>query len=121
MTTPNSFEELDNWVKQHSFWGEIYPNGVDVKNIQNELSDYSICLDEIGKVYYELTNGRFSKPLTDSKVIIDEINERIYEEIEEGIKEKSYEKDKRIAELENLLRGSHKKIRELIEIKKGEG
>lgn len=49
-----------------NFWKDIIePDGVlDLDQVKRELHDYKMLLDEVPKVYGEITGGRISKPNT---------------------------------------------------------
>jgi hypothetical protein len=47
------------------FWAEIVCNedgSINIDQVKKELSDYSFMLDEVPKVYCEVTGGLLSKP-----------------------------------------------------------
>jgi len=43
-------------------WQMSYPDGLTVQDVANELSDYYHMLNEVPKVYMEVTDGLLSKP-----------------------------------------------------------
>ena len=55
------------------FWKEIicdkYGN-IDVEQVKNELCDYYKMLQEVPKVYCEVTGGILSKPLYDAETVL---------------------------------------------------
>lgn len=60
------------------FWKSIIEDkdgNIDIEQVKKELADYKMLLEEVPKVYNELTG--FSKPHTRAEVIIDAINERM--------------------------------------------
>lgn len=75
-------EVIQNYDK---FWKEIIePNGVlDMIQLKKELFDFSTVMKEVSKVYYEISNGKFSKPNTASEYILQEFNDRLDEAREE--------------------------------------
>lgn len=69
MKTP---EEVYN-----EFWKPLVEqNGqIDMAALKNELFDYWVTLNEAPKVYEHITNGKFTKPNTDSQFVIDAADE----------------------------------------------
>jgi len=63
------------------FWKVIIePNGeIDFDQVKRELYDYYIAMQEVSKVYFEITDGKFSKPNTLAQYILDEFYERLNE------------------------------------------
>lgn len=60
-----------------------------VQRIKDELLDYMDVLEEVSTVYDSITIGRFSKPNTAARYIIDEVEERIREDVDEALKEQA--------------------------------
>lgn len=62
-------------------WKEIvYKNGkLDEKQVFKELHDFGIMLEEVPKVYCEITGGLLSKPLYNAETVIAEFNEKNYD------------------------------------------
>ena len=58
----------------NDFWVPILQgNGeLDLDKVKAELYDYKIVMEEVSKVYDHITNGRISKPNTQSDVVISE-------------------------------------------------
>lgn len=58
--------------RDDAFWREIiYKNGkLDEEAILNELADFSFLIESISHVYYEITGGMVSKPLTLPKEVL---------------------------------------------------
>jgi len=57
----------------NSFWKEIVENEdgtVNMDQLKKELSDFSLLIRNVTKVYCDLTNGKISKPLTEPAVVI---------------------------------------------------
>lgn len=72
------------------FWKEIVENPDGTLNrdqVMRELHDYRVLLEEVPKVYDEVTGGRLSKPNTAACHVIDAVNERIEAAIEAAVKE----------------------------------
>ena len=62
------------------FWKKIVenPNGTLNKDaVMRELGNYQIALDDVSVVYFEITNGCFSKLNTDPNDVIEKYWERI--------------------------------------------
>lgn len=86
----NNYEEIYN-----SLFKDIVENPDGTLNkdqVMRELSDYSVFLEQVSKVYCEITEGRISKPNTLAEAVIsvkDEIDEtrlvEIYQEMREEI------------------------------------
>lgn len=60
------------------FWKPIieYPDGsINKTQLMRELSDYSKVIEYCSKVYWELTGGTISKPLTYPEVVISKVQE----------------------------------------------
>mgnify|MGYP003635922627 FL=1 len=80
-----------------SFWHGAYPEGATREQIMNELNDYTGMMDEVGKLYWELTGGILSKPNTACEHIMTYYNERmdaIYDEAVADYKEEQDDNDK---------------------------
>lgn len=76
-----------NWQEN---WKEIctHPDGsINLEAIKCELSNYSIILEEVPKVYCYVTNNKLSKPHTSSDYIIQYFNEELQRSYDEGHKE----------------------------------
>lgn len=71
MKKETTVEEVYN-----EFWkGIVEVDGVvDMQAVKNELSDFSHMLDQVPKVYMEVTRGRISKPNTYASAVISEFN-----------------------------------------------
>lgn len=64
------------------FWKEICLNEdgtINLEQIKRELSDFHGVLSEVSKVYENITRGAISKPNTQAKYVIAEV-ERIHQE-----------------------------------------
>jgi hypothetical protein len=77
--------EIDKVFKE--FWVPIIhdmENGrLNLEQLKKELFDYYNIMDNVGKVYMEVTGGKISKPNTDASCVIGEF----YAHIDELIKE----------------------------------
>ena len=73
------------------FWKdivEIAPYGVLNKDqVMRELSDYSLILEQVSRVYYHITNGRISKQNTLAEAVIAVYEDIMQEAIDEALKE----------------------------------
>lgn len=59
-----------------NYWKDIIEdeNGeINKDALMRELFDYSVVMDEVPKVYLELTGGKISKPNTRSEAVIEAI------------------------------------------------
>lgn len=71
----------------NSTWAELVCNGdgsLNKEAIMNELSDFSMLIDNLSKIYYEMTGGTASKPNTDAEVIIRLYGEELGNEYDRG-------------------------------------
>lgn len=61
------------------FWQEIIcdsDGNIDVEQVKKELCDYYIMLQEVPKVYCEITDGMLSKPLYDAETVLSFFRDR---------------------------------------------
>ena len=65
----------------------------DLEKIKRELYDYRMVMQEVSKVYYEISNGKLSKPNTDAIHIIQEHHDRIDETVKEALAEVDEEQE----------------------------
>lgn len=73
-----------------SFWKQIVENKdgtINLDQLKKELSDYSLLLDNVPKVYMDITNDRISKPFTDISVVISQYEQILEERIADAIEE----------------------------------
>ncbi len=72
-------ENLTEEAKQ--FWQDIiYKNGkIDEKQLMKELEDYYFIINEVPKVYCEITGGLLSKLKYPAEVVLSEFNERFWD------------------------------------------
>lgn len=73
------------------FWKPILEKdgALDLDAMKRELHDYHLIMDEVSKVYDEITAGQFSKCNTEAHHIIDRVNERIAEAVENSQKKQA--------------------------------
>jgi len=65
------------------FWSKfVYPEGATAEEVQAELNDYHTILNNVSKVYCEITNGRVSKPNTLASSVLSEANAYTQEQID---------------------------------------
>jgi hypothetical protein len=71
-----------------SFWAtvpHIFEGGMlNLNAILNELHDYHEMMEEVGKVYCEVTGGRVSKQNTAASVVLEFYREEIHKAYDEG-------------------------------------
>lgn len=87
MEEPNSEEIESVWEK---FWKNILiddNNQIDVKQLKKELYDYHFILDNVSKVYCEVTGDRLSYPNYSSDIVIREYNNNMDRVLEEYTQE----------------------------------
>lgn len=74
-----------------SFWVPIIfdlKNGrLNLEQLKKELYDYSMLLENVPKVYCEITGGKISKPNTDVSEVIGEFNNLLNETVDMAIEE----------------------------------
>jgi hypothetical protein len=66
-----------------SFWKDICENAdgtLNIEQIKKELADYKVCLDEVSKVYDDITGGRLSKPLYKAETVLAEYYAKLSED-----------------------------------------
>jgi hypothetical protein len=74
-----------------------------IRDVQNELADFEFMLDNVPKVYSEVTGGSMSYPNYDASSVISEFNNHI----EDYIKPNAIEDFKESAEYVELLEDYH--------------
>ena len=83
---PDKIEDVDKIFKE--LWVPIIfdmENGrLNLEQLKKELYDYSLLLDNVPKVYMEITAGRISKANTLAEVVIAEYNDILNEIIDEA-------------------------------------
>lgn len=80
----------DYKVDYEEFWKDIVEeNGVlNLDQIKRELFDFHNLMQNVSKVYMEITGGMISKQMTDPDVVIAVANDRIQDLVEEEIKDR---------------------------------
>ena len=75
----NTMSNYDVEQVYQDFWKEIicdkYGN-IDMEQVKNELRDYYKMLQEVPKVYCEVTGGMLSKPLYDAETVLSFFRDR---------------------------------------------
>ena len=74
----------------HDFWEPLVTNHHGIINkhqLKKELYDFFIMLDEVPKVYMEVTNGHISKPNTKAYEVIQEYEEYMNKLIVEALED----------------------------------
>jgi hypothetical protein len=73
------------------FWVPIIfdaKNGrLNLEQLKKELYDYSMLLENVPKVYCEVSGGKISKPNTDPEEVILAFNDLLNETVDDAIKE----------------------------------
>lgn len=67
-----------------AFWREVLGEHPTPEQIEAELHDFYILIQEVPKVYDEVTNGRFTKPTTAAEYIIARVEELQNEAVTEA-------------------------------------
>jgi hypothetical protein len=69
------------------FWKPLVEkDGVlDIEQVKKELHDFYIMIQEVPKVYCEVTNGMVSKPLTSADIVIMYFNDTVQDRIDEYV------------------------------------
>jgi len=67
------------------FWKDIIedPEGLNLSQIKKELYDFWVVMEEVSKVYLEISNYKFSKPTTSAEYVLEEHYARIREAVAE--------------------------------------
>ena len=71
----------------NEFWRGVYPNGMTLENIVNELQDFEVMIHNVPKVYCHVTGGLVSKHLTDAEVVISLHDEHVTKLVDEALAE----------------------------------
>ena len=70
----------DKLEKIKEDWDWLYKNGkLDEEAVLKEISDYDFILEEVPKVYEEITGGLLSKLMYPARVVLSEFNERFWD------------------------------------------
>lgn len=80
-------KHLDYEKDYQEFWKDIVENNdgtLDIEQVKRELSDFKYFIDNIPKLYDNITGGYISKHMTDINSVIDRVNERINDSYNKG-------------------------------------
>lgn len=77
------------------FWREVYPSGMTIENVANELRDFEVMIHNVPKVYCHVTGGKVSKHLTDADVVISLHDEHVTQLVEEAVADERENVDER--------------------------
>ncbi len=83
-------EEKDYNQIYDEFWKEIIEdeNGnINFDQIKRELSDFHFIINEVPKVYMEITGGRISKPNTYASEVISEYENKLSNDFRDYLKD----------------------------------
>ena len=75
--------------KDWEFWKDIIMKDgvIDIEQLKKELSDFSMILDEVPKVYDHITGGLLSKPTYPADVVITQADDHSNECFKDNIKD----------------------------------
>lgn len=73
--------------KLSEFWRRVYPEGMTVQNVLDELHDLETVADNVPKVYDHVTGGRISKANTLANVVIAVHDDLVEEAVEDARQE----------------------------------
>jgi hypothetical protein len=82
-------------------WKENYPEGMSIQDVNNELADYEFLLENVPKVYQEISGGLLSYPNYPASVVISKYNDHIQDHIKEVVLEDFKESEEYIELLED--------------------
>ena len=83
----SKIKELDYEKDYKEFWKEIVENKdgtLNIEQVKKELSDFKYFIDNIPKLYNNITGGYISKHMTNIRHVIDRVNERLEDSYNEG-------------------------------------
>lgn len=82
---------MKDYEKEYNtFWKDIVENedgSINKEQIMKELFDYSYFIENIPKLYDNISGGYISKPMTNINAVIQKVEERIEQAYEEGYEE----------------------------------
>ena len=86
---PDKMKDADKIFKE--FWVPIIfdmkSGRLNLEQLKKELYDYAMLLDNVPKVYSEITSGKISKPNTCAEVVIAEYHDVLSELVQEATKD----------------------------------
>jgi hypothetical protein len=62
-----------------AFWDGVYPDGMTLAEVSNELLDFHFIIEQLPKVYYAVTNGTLSKHMYKAETVISLFEETVNE------------------------------------------
>lgn len=89
--------------KLPEFWGEIYEDGMTIEDVNNELKDFEYMIEQVPKVYMEVTGGLLSKPNYPADTVIQEYYKYIELRYTESIIDDFKESEDYVELLEDYL------------------
>lgn len=86
------------------FWKEICcPSGVlDLNQVKKELYDFHYMIEQVPKVYTEITGGRLSKPNYSSDTVISEFHDVQEEQFKDYLKDETEELEEELSKWKSL-------------------
>lgn len=92
-----------DWNKKWEYWKPLLQtNGDwDEEKIKNEMHDLVFVLDQVGKIYIELTGGLLSKPMYYAETILQQNEQRIQDAYDEGYRDAESDLSSQTKEKEN--------------------
>lgn len=71
----------------NEFWKDIYPHGMTMEKVLDELSDVGMLIEHCTKIYSHFSGGMISKPNTFPSEVIMMSDQREQEEFDEHVEE----------------------------------
>jgi hypothetical protein len=81
----NRIDELEKKLLSSNFWKSVYEDGITSKDVENEMADFHFMLNEVPKVYMEVTGGLLSKPNYHASDVISAFNNHVEDLFKEDI------------------------------------
>lgn len=71
------------------FWKDIVEKDgqIDQEQLKKELYDFWVVMREVSEVYMEISNNKFSKPMTAAIYVLEEHRDRIDEAVAEAMED----------------------------------
>lgn len=97
----------------NSFWKEIIikDGKVDLDQVKRELFDYHAIMEEVPKVYCEITGNKLSYPNYTAEAVLGLYREELQKDIDEAVQEKEDEMNDEIVSLKIQLKNLRRKLR----------
>jgi hypothetical protein len=96
--TQRQLTEANKKLESFTFWGRVYPEGMTLQDIQNELHDFHIMMENVPIVYNHVAG--LSKPLTDASRIINAYEEQLRKICDEAVAEETEELKAQLADIQ---------------------